>query len=907
MGIDRLLHVIPLRLRAIFRPRSVEHDLDDEMRYHLEREIAFRIVGGESPAVARAGALRDFGGVEFHKDYARDARGTQLIDGLIRDTRFAVRSLRRAPAFTVVVVLTLALGIGANSAVFSIVDAVLLHPLVVSHPTQLVSITEAITDRLPREALSYPNFRAFAERARSFSGIAAFATQDAVVSTTTGDAEQIQTAAVSGNYFSVLGLHAQVGRLLAPTDDDTPGAHPVVVLSDLLWARAFNRNPAIVGSTIKIGNNPYTIIGVAPRGFRGTRLTESPRLWVPATMLADLGLGGFLSAANRPRLFGLRNFHYWRLVGRLRDEHASTRAAAELNAIFAQEKAQGPTKSASSMGYAGREVRNPVGLMSVNDAAAWSDRATLVRFIWILATVVVLTLLIACFNVANLFLVRAGERSLELSLRASLGASRARIAQQLAVESFLLGLAGAVGGVFVSRAGVRLLASFTLPGDIRLADIPFELNGRVLAATIALGGLTALVFGLGPAVQTSRANLIASLRNTQARSRLDARALLLGCEVALSIMLLVGAGLFVRTMQASLRSDLGFDPAPLAAVRVNPSLGGYKGVELAAYYRVAVQRASEIPGVTGVALATHVPLASASPLPFVAAEKATASGATDDQVNAGWVYISPNYFDVLHVPIVDGRAFTPDDTARALSTAIVNQAAAAALFPDGHPVGRQMVHAGMMRFTIVGVVRDTKYASVQDRHVPMIFTPMTPSFSDDVHFIVRSTRPEAALEQLRRVLTSVPPHPPIREPRLVATQINAVLEPQRFGATMVGAYSLLALLIASVGVYGLVAYIVARQQREIGIRIALGAQPGQIVQLVTSRIAVAVVAGVVVGLLAASLASRAMEGFLYGVTPTDVPAFAGAAVAMVLAALAACVVPARRALRMDPSSAMRLE
>jgi predicted permease len=625
-------------------------------------------------------------------------------------------------------------------------------------------------------------------------------------------------------------------------------------------------------------------------------------------MLADLGLAGFLSAANRPRLFGLRNFHYWSLVGRLRDEHASTSAAAELNAIFAQEKAQAPTKSASSMGYAGREVRNPVRLMPVNDAAAWSDRATLVRFIWILATVVVLTLLIACFNVANLFLVRAGERSLELSLRSSLGASRARIAQQLGVESLLLGIAGALGGVLVSRAGVRLVASFTLPGDVRLADIPFELNGRVLAATMALGGLTALVFGLGPAVQTSRTNLIASLRNTQARSRVDARALLLGCEVALSIVLLVGAGLFVRTMQAGLRSDLGFDPTPLAAVRVNPALGGYKGVELSTYYRLAAQRASQIPGVTGVALATQVPLAGVSPLPFVAAEKAAPpSGSTDDQVNAGWVYISPNYFDVLHVPIVDGRAFTPDDTARALSTAIVNQAAAAALFPDGHPVGRQMVHAGMMRFTIVGVVRDTKYASVQDRHVPMIFTPITPDFSDDVHFIVRSTRPEAALEQLRRVLTTVPPHPPIREARLVTDQINAVLEPQRFGATLVGTYSLLALLIASVGVYGLVAYIVARQQREIGIRIALGARSGQIVELVTSRIAVAVVAGVVVGLLAASLASRAMERFLYGVTPTDVPAFAAAAVAMFLAALAACVIPARRALKMDPSRAMRLE
>jgi predicted permease len=831
-----------------------------------------------------------------------------FAESLIRDVRFAIRSLRRAPAFTVVVVATLALGIGANSAVFSIVDSVLLHPLAVDRPTQLVAITEAITDQLPRQPLAYPSYRALADRTRSFTGVAAFATQDAVVAVPTAEPQQMPAGAVSGNYFSVLGLHAQVGRLIVPSDDDTPGAHPVAVLSDGLWARDYSRNPAIVGSTIKIGNNPFTVIGVAPRGFRGTLLTESPQLWVPATMLTSLGLGGFLSADHRATLLGLRNFHYWRLLGRLRDERASAAAATELNQIFAQEKVLAPRKSVSSMGFAGHEVRNPIRLMPVNDAAAWSDRATLVRFIWILAAVVVLTLLIACFNVANLFLVRGGERSMELSLRASLGASRGLIAQQLGVESLLLGLIGAGSGVIVGRAALSLLSSFTLPGGVRLADISFGLNGRILAITIALGAITALIFGLVPAIQTSRASLGAALRRTQASSGLDTRALLLACEVALSIMLLVGAGLFVRTMQAGLRSDLGFDPAPLAAVRVNPALGGHKGVELSSYYRLVVERASKIPGVRGVALSTHVPLAKIDQLPFVPGEKAsTQSSSSDDQVNVGWVYVSPNYFEVLRVPVLEGRAFTPDDTVNAFSTAIVNQAAAKALFPDGHAVGRHMVHAGMMRFTIVGVVRDTKYESVQDREVPMIFTPITPDFSDDVQLIVRSTRPEAALAALRRIAATTAPNPPIREARLVVDQVNAALQPQRFGAALLGAYSLLGLLIAAVGVYGLVAYIVAQQRREIGIRIALGAQPVQIVELVTSRIAVAVAAGVVVGLLAAALASRMLEAFLYGVTPTDLPAFASAAVAMLVAALVACILPARRALRMDPVSAMRLE
>jgi predicted permease len=846
--------------------------------------------------------------VQGTKNDALGARPASWLDSLGRDARFGIRSLLRAPMFSCIVVATLALGIGANSAVFSIIDAVLLHPLPVARPGQLVTITEAITDQLPHEPLSYPSYRALAGRTQSFTGVAAFATQQVVVGIGTREPEQMQATAASGNYFAVLGVKPQVGRLLDASDDDVPGAHPVVVVGDALWTRAFARNPAIVGSTIRIGGNPFTVIGIAPAGFRGTVLSNAPQLWVPATMLADLGLGGFLGASRRSVLFTLRNFHHWNMFGRLRDERATAPAAAELNQIFAQEKALVPAKSPASMGYAGHAVREPIRLTSLNQAAAWSDRAALVRFMMILGTVVMLTLLIACFNVANLFLVRGGERTVELSVRASLGASRWRLAQQLGVESLMLGLAGAAGGVLVGRAGVGLLGSFTLPGGVRLADISFALNARILIGTMVLGALTAIIFGLGPAIRSSRANLISAMRRNQAGSGVDARAVLLAGEVALSIVLLVGAGLFVRTMQAGLHTDLGFDPTRLATARVSPALAGYKGAELANYYRDAAGGASRIPGVSAVALATHVPLEAADILPFVAGDKAAAqTAATADQVNAGWVYISPNYFDVLHVPIVDGRAFTPDDTARAFSTAIINQAAARALFPDGHPVGRVMVHAGSMRFTVVGVARDTKYATVHDRNVPMVFTPMTPDFSDDVEFIVRSDRPEAALAGLRRVLGEVPPHPPIRNAHPVAAQIDAVLQPQRFGATLLGAYSLLGLLIASVGVYGLVAYIVARQRREIGIRIALGAQPGRIVHLVTSRIARAVGAGVVVGVLGAAVASRALQGFLYGVTATDVPSFAAAASVMCLASLVACIAPARRALRMDPALAMRGE
>jgi predicted permease len=608
-------------------------------------------------------------------------------------------------------------------------------------------------------------------------------------------------------------------------------------------------------------------------------------------------------------LFTLPHFLFWNVIGRVRDGTPTPRAAAELNAIFAQETQKGAHETASQMGFVGRDiVGDPIRLTSLDEAAAWGNRDDLVRFVGILSAVVVLTLLIACFNLANLLLIRNSDRALELSVRSSLGASRARLVQQLAVESLLLGLAGAATGLLLGRAGTRLVTSFALPGGIRLQDVALGLNGRVLSATIALGMLTTLIFGLAPIVHASRTNLVATLRTARSTMRADARAILLGCEIALSIVLLVAAGLFIRTLRKALETNLGFDAAPLAAVRVNPSISGYSGAQLAEYYRGIVERASLIPGVTGVAMGTHVPLAEHGQLPFVPAEKSADGGErAGDQVSAGWVYASPTYFAVLGIPVVAGRAFTPDDAPQSDSLAIINQAAAHALFPDGHPVGRHIVHAGMMRFRIVGVVRDTKYSSVGDDRVPMVFTPMAPDFNDDVNLIVRSQKPAAALDALRRLVQAMPPHPPVQDARLVADQVNTVLEPQRFGATLLAMYSMLALVIASVGVYGVLAYIVEGRKREIGIRIALGARPGKVVELITTRLAGVAITGVLVGLLASTFATRALSRFLYGVSAVDIPTFAVAAAVMLLATLCACVLPSLRALRIDPATAMRLE
>ena len=907
MSLRRLWHVIPLRLRSIARRGALDEQLDEEIHYHIERETAYRVSRGESPAEARAHALRDFGGVERYRDESRDARGVAWFDALARDVRFALRGLARAKAFMLVAVLTLALGIGANTAVYSLIDAVLLHPLNVARADRLVAISQELNPQNPHVPLSYPHYRGMAERTRTLDGIAAFSTFETVVATASTP-EQLETGVVSGNYFEVLGVRPQVGRMLSSADDGAPGTHPVVVISDALWTRAFNRGSSAIGSSLRIGGTVYTIVGVAPRGFRGTVLTEAPQLWVPAGMLADLGLTGFLSSANRQKLLTLPHFLAWSLVGRLHEGATLTSATTELNTIYAQERAAEPKFSASMLGFTGTSVENRIRLVPINDDATWGDRDNLVRFMWILWAVVVITLMIACFNLANLLLVRNAERSMELGLRSSLGASRARIVQQLAVESLILGLGGAASGLLVSRVAIRLLASYTLPGSVRLQDLALGVNGRVLAVTIALGVVTSLIFGVAPVVQASRTDLIARLRGVKPSGRSRMRAIVLGAEVALSIVLLIGAGLFVRTMQNGLRTDLGFNPAPLVALRVNPALSGDAGAMLAEFYQTARERAAAIPGVTGVAMTTHVPLERINQLPFTAADRSDGRGnATTASVSAGWTYVSPEYFDVIGVPVLEGRAFTAEDSSRQNSAVILNQAAAHALFPDGHPLGRVIDHAGMYRLTVVGVVRDTKYTSVRDSHVPMVFTPMGPAFEDAVELVVRANRPAVVLGELRRTLQAIPPHPPLQNVRLVADQVSAALEPQRFGATLLGAYSLLALVIASIGMYGLVAFVVGTQHREIGIRLALGAESGRIVSLVTSRVAIAVVGGVAVGFVVGVFSSQALARFLYDVAPTDPATFAMAGLAMIVAALTACAVPVRRALNIDPVRAIRTE
>ena len=473
------------------------------------------------------------------------------------------------PGLVVTVVLTLALGIGANTAIFSLVDAVLLHPVPVRDAGAVVTAFHRLNDRAPYQGFPFPLFETLAGEVRSLEGLAGFHVMD-IGARMGGRVEQVQIAGVSGNYFDVLGLRPQVGRLLHASDDGPRGSNPVVVLSDAAWARFFGRRPDAVGATVNAGGRVYTVVGVAPRGFRGTDLSAAPQLWFPIAMSTSLGEGGLFDGRSGETVFETTAFGWVGVVGRLRDGTPHAAAASELNALTL-----GYWRSVGGRAAAGRDTMTaPVSVLPLAASAALGDRENLLRFVAILSAVVVLTLLIACVNVANLLVIRGTERARELAVRAALGASRSRLTRQALLESIILAAIGAAAAVLVALAAMRLLAAFALPGGVALDQIGLGLNLRVLGFTAASAAFSAIAFGLLPAVRAGRSGAAAALRGHGGNTAGGPRGGLVVAQAAISILLLVGAGLFVRSLQAGLATDLGMDPRGLAAATVDLSLHG---------------------------------------------------------------------------------------------------------------------------------------------------------------------------------------------------------------------------------------------------------------------------------------------------------------------------------------------
>ena len=845
-------------------------------------------------AVGESADARRSGSVPAHT-----TRRETVMSGLAQDIRFGFRALRRRPGFVAAVVGTLALGIGANAAVFSLVDAIFLSPVAVERPQEVVSIFERMNPTAPHGGLAAPTFRAIRDGNRTLLGAAAHASHQVSIVSPLGP-EQVNSAAVSGSYFELLGIRPALGRLLAPADDAAPGASRVVVLSHRTWMRLYQGDATAIGRTIRIGDRPFTIIGVAPANFRGTELADTPELWTPLSMVTSLGIGGLFAERMTAEVFSTHAFAWLDVIARVRPGIDHAVVTAELNRIHAEVQRTRPAEETS-----GRSIREPMSVVPAIQAAALRDRDGLVRFVRLMLGVVMVTLLLACANVANLLLVRSNERAHELGIRAALGAGRSRILRQLLIESAMLAAAGGALGLPIAMLTIRALSTFSLPGSIALAGLDLALDARVLGFTAVVAIGTVLLFGVLPAWRASRQDLAAFMRAHRTSSGGNmTRNALVAAQVAIALVLLVGAALFGRSLRAGFSTDIGFDPQPLAAVSVDLRIQGYDASRQLAFHDAVLERLRTHPAIDGAAVALHVPLARAISLPFKSPD------ALNVAPNKAMVLVvnsvSEDYFEVMRLPLAAGRHFDRFESSGAARVAIVSEATARTFWGDADPIGKRLTLFGPKPYTVVGVVRDIKYQSVRDVDVPALYFPLRQETGlGGVSVVVRSSAPAVALRTLQRELAALDPNVPLRRPRLVGDQIDDVLMPQRFGATLLGVFAAIALTIAAIGVYGVVSYSVAQRRGELGIRIALGAQGGDIYWTVLRASLVAVATGTVVGVGAAMVGTRALGAFLYGVSPLDAVAFASAASALLVAAVLASLIPARRAARTDPVASMR--
>ena len=818
-----------------------------------------------------------------------------MSPGLGQDLRFAIRTLRRWPAGVAAVLCTLALTIGATTALFSVVDAVLLHPLAVRAPNSLVSIySKGVGSRYSRS--TFRLFQDIARHGTTLAGVAASA-QVPLPLSATDHSEDLDVALVSNEYFSVLGVPAALGRTILPSDPATPGSNPVVVLSSPLWHRLFAGSGSAIGATIHLSGQSLTVIGVAPDEFRGTNLSDVPDLWVPISMVPLL----HVSLISEPGELN-PEIPFFNITARLKRGVSIATATSDVVHIAAQES----TASDATPKDGAAVVVLPLSQSTTSP----DDRHAFLQFVELLVSAVLLLTLLGSLNVANLLTTRAGERAQELGVRTALGAGTGRLARQLLVEGLLLAVVGGALGIAVAVTVRQLASGVTLPNRVALDRVHVGLSPSVLAFTSLVTLLTAGLFGTAPAVAASRMRVMDLLGEHRSTLR-HRRGGLVVFQVAVSLTLLVGALLLLRSLQAGQHTDLGFDPRPLAAVTIMPHEEG-KHADNMRLYDAIIANVTHDPAILSAAAATQIPLAPVGDTPF-------APGPGNDSLNTvelGVNHIHGAFFETLGIPLIAGRVFGVQDRHDAPRVIILNQSAARVLFRGESPLGK-IVHAPFFHssiffdYTVVGVVKDIKYRGVQDYRMPFGYVPMAQEdLGATVSLVVRSTHPADALGVLRRTVQELAPDlrlapMPSLRPRLVAEQIDRTLAPQRFGAMLLSGFAFLALLVSAVGIYGTVSYTVARRSGEFGIRLALGAPPKHVLRKVLQETALILAAGTGAGLIGAALGTQLIRHYLLQVGRFDPFSFVSAAILLWVIALGAAIWPALRAVRIDPLSSIR--
>jgi len=878
------------RIRALRQREEVINDIDREMRLHLEMQVDANIRAGMSPTEAREKAMRSFGNLNRAVDAAYDVKGGGIFETLAQDIRYGLRMLARHKAFTSIAVITLALGIGANTAIFSVVNELLLQPLPYRDAERIVTVWEVTPEGRHQNTTSRANFRAWREQNSSFQHIAAF-TDQRLNLTGTGEPEELSVQFATPEFFKILGVDPILGRTFLP-EDDKGDQTPVAVLSYGLWQRRFGGQASIVGNTITLSGEQFTVIGVMPPNFQFHIKQRSgtgrpAELWTILPMIRP-------GANERGRFLGA--------VARLKDGVSADQAVAELRTIHARLSDEVPQFNKN---YTAEVI--PLREQFFGNVR---------RPLWLMLGAVGFVLLIACANVANLLLSLATSREKEIALRAALGARRTRIIRQLLTESLLLALLGSLLGLGFAWLGIKALVAISPRDLVSLQTV--GLNFTVLAWTLGVSILTGIVFGLAPALHISRLNLNDSLKDGgksesgQASGSRRLRNALVVSEIALAVVLLASAGLLIRSFLRLQQVDRGFNTDNILTMVVRLPEAGYReDPQLVQFFSQALERVRQLPTVRSAGMVNFLPLygglGSNTGFHILGQPEPPPGQGPSTDVRVA----DSGYFGSLGIPLLRGRNFSDSEQREARQVILINEALARQYFPNQDAIGQRLDVAMFEKPTpaeIIGVVGNVRYDSLVDEAPPAVYFPHPDLAYPFMTLVVRTDGdPTAIFPAIQREIRSLDPNQPISDVRTMNQVMSEWVARSRFNTLLIGLFAGLATLLSAVGIFGVMNYSVALRTRELGLRLAVGAQPRQVLLLVLRQGLALTIVGVVLGLAAAFGLTRLLSGLLFGVEAVDLATFTSISILLVIVSLFACYLPARRAMRIDPLRALRYE
>jgi len=874
------------RLWFFVTRRRRTRDLDDEMRLHIELRAADNRRRGLAVDEAAYAARRRFGNPLKLREEARDMWGFSALERAAGDLRYAVRQVLRRPAWTLMVVATLALGVGANTSIFTLIDTMLFKPASWSQPGRLVWIEAESGRSNRRRRVSYPEYLAYRDHVTTLSGVLAYAGNGVAIGG--APAQVVNAGLVSGNYFEVLGIRAAIGRTFTAEDDGEPGAHPVAVLSDALWKQHFGGDPDVINHVVAINGQPFTIVGIAPHGFTGIAYADNAeQLWLPLAMqqvVLPNGSGLLASADTR----------WLRLVGRLRDGERMGHAASEIRVIASRLNAGGTAPDRESS----------VRVVPVRGGMTSWEQNELAPIFGLIAIVPVLVLLVACANVANVLMSRNVSRRKELALRQTVGASRGRLVRLLLMEALVLAVLSAAAGFAVSFALTALIVHFgEVDADFSALLTP---DRRALVATAAIAMLTTLVFGVAPALTATKFDVLPALKeegtaSTAASGRARLRRLFIVAQVAVSLILLIVAGLFLQSLVKAMHVDPGFESRDVVTATFDTELLAYTAARRDAFVTELVQHASAAPGVVSVAVTSVLPLGGEMSEANVMSESAANS------VRAVSASVSPRYFETMRLPLIRGREFTRPDIVAGAAVAVVNETMAQRLWPGGNPLGKRfrVVDSEEPWREVIGVAHDAKYVFLTEAPRAAYYVPLRPAAARATLVMRSAGDSRAALSSLTNLARDLDSNLPLFKVQTLDEQIHRSTSLQRAITSLLTALGGLALLLAASGLYGVAAHSVSLRTREVGIRMSLGARATDVFRMVIRENLFLSFIGVAIGLAISIAGSRILTSFLYGLAATDPLTFVAVSTTLCLVTIVASYIPARRAAHVDPLVALR--